>query len=129
MTLDVTTALAEIAVECRLENTAEVRPADADIGKLTVGQGSEFGSFLPFLPPCGKRGDLARQKRSETTVADGIRRSCMRAKVRLFPLGVDIAHCRELEGKLGFSSVGAHDEYPYRPGCNATSVWRGATGK
>jgi hypothetical protein len=25
--------------------------------------------------------------------------------------------------------VGAHDEYPYRPGCNATSVWRGATGK
>ena len=38
-----------------------------------------------------------------------------RAKVRLFPFGVDIAQAGKLKGELGVSDVCAHDKYPYKP--------------
>jgi hypothetical protein len=126
--LAVGAALAQVLVEVRPEGSADVDTAQPDVQQLAVRHGRQFGRGFTVPAPCQERGDLTRQPGSNPALARHPRRGSRRKQVRLFPLGIDIAHAWQFKRELGVSGVSAHSEFPFRPKSVASPGWRRACG-
>jgi hypothetical protein len=120
-TLDPRPALAQVLAECRLEQARKVAAVQADIHKFVIGHTREFRNGLTVTEPRDDACDLPGQPCREAGFPGPGRSSGRCVQVRLFPFGVDIAQAGKLKRELGISGLSAHDKYPYKPGCYATS--------
>ena len=82
-----------------IEYPRQIRPAEANIGKLAVRHGGQLAGGFVVATPRDKSSRLARQPARQAPFTRALGRSRGDPQVGLFPSGVNIAQSGQLEGK------------------------------